>query len=374
MSDYFANDVVQSNFTDELDAFMNGTSTTTLPEQDELFLRVKNAMFMLQYFLLPVFLVTGLFGNIFTIVTMASSRFQHLTSRYILIFLAISDTVLLVTQPFNKLWVMKLLGTDLRALSRTSCKAFFIIFKSAKMTSSWLVVLLCFERFIAVVFPLKAKTIIRKRLIFPVIALDYIIMFTYNSVWHFSSDVVNGICKPDVPSLKHKVFVTIGTTFYSLIPTALLMIFTPQIIVRLVRQSKVRRHLSTRMGSGRPVPQNMSIKSKKEKEMVRASIMVLGVMIAYIVLIIPITTVHLYAFTAGVSAFDTGSLGFFIYREIAQTLEQINYAINFFFYVLCSYAFRQRVNEILCCLSFRTLNRQSSLPVSSGSTKHSSVQ
>ena len=340
-----------SNVTEEV---MNVSMTTMQPELDETYMRVKNVMFRMQYFLLPLFLVTGLFGNLFTMATMASSRFKHLTSRYILIFLAISDTVLLLAQPFNKLWVINLFGTDLRALSQISCKAFFVIFRSAKMTSSWLVVLLCFERFVAVVFPLKAKSIIRKRLIFPAIALNYIIMLTYNSAWHFSSGVIDGVCKPDLPSLRHKVFVTIGTTFYSLVPTALLMIFTPQIIIRLIHQQSIRRQLSTRGSRGEKT--NRSAFRKNEREMFRASVMVLGVMIAYIILIIPITTVHLYAFTAGVSAFDHGSLGFFIYREIAQTLEQINYAVNFFFYVMCSFAFRQRVKEILCCTSCRSLN------------------
>ncbi|XP_060564898.1 C-C chemokine receptor type 6-like [Ruditapes philippinarum] len=343
-----------SNATSFLNDTSNNTSPTEAPFVDERLQTAKDVMFTIQYALLPLFLVTGLFGNLFTIVTMASSRFQHLTSRYILIFLAISDTVLLLTQPFNKLWVIKMLGQDVRALSIASCKAFFVIFRSAKMTSSWLVVFLCFERFVAVVFPLKAKTIIRKRLILPAIAVNYFANFVYNSVWSFSSGVVNGICKPDLPSLKHYYFVIIGCSFYSFIPTALLIVFTPQIIVRLIRQTKVRRQLSTRSlttsksnavkTSSNPV---MS-RSKRDEEMMRASIMVLGVMIAYIVLIIPITTVHIYSFTAGVSAFDVNSYGFFIYRELAQMLEQINYAVNFFFYVLCSSAFRGRVKEILC--------------------------
>lgn len=338
------------------------TTTLEMPVDDRLE-TVKDVMFTIQYALLPFFLVTGLFGNLFTIATMASRRFSHLTSRYILIFLAISDTVLLLTQPFNKLWIIKLMGTDLRALSVSSCKAFFVIFRSAKMTSSWLVVMLCFERFVAVVFPLKAKTIIRKRFILPAIAVDYIANLTYNSVWSFSSGVVGGICKPDLPSLKHKYFVIIGCTFYSFIPTSLLLIFTPQIIVRLVRQTKIRREMSSiTVKSIHKTSSNaiLTSRNKKEEEMLRASIMVLGVMIAYIVLIIPITTVHLYSFTAGVSAFDENSFGFFVYREVAQMLEQINYAVNFFFYVLCSRTFRSRVKEILCfddCRSATNIRR-----------------
>ena len=345
--------------------FYNATSNSTLPTEapyvDERLQKAKDVMFNIQYALLPLFLVTGIFGNFFTIITMASRRFQHLTSRYILMFLAISDTVLLLTQPFNKLWIIKLLGTDVRALTIESCKAFFVIFRSAKMTSSWLVVFLCFERFVAVVFPLKAKFIIRKRFILPAIAVNYFANFVYNSVWSFSSGVVDGICKPDLPSLKHKYFVIIGCTFYSFIPTALLIVFTPQIIVRLIRQSKIRRILSTRSLSKpaavKTSSNNVTSRSKQEEEMLRASIMVLGVMIAYIVLIIPITTVHLYSFTVGVSAFDVNSYGFFIYREVAQMLEQINYAVNFFFYVLCSRAFRGRVKEILCFTDCRIYSR-----------------
>ena len=301
---------------------------------------IKQIMFTIQYALLPFFFLTGLFGNTMTIITMASRHFQHLTSRYILIALAISDTVLLLTQPFNKLFVIDFFGRDLRALSDFFCKAFFVVFKSSKMTSSWLVVLLCFERFIAVVYPLKAKFILRKRFILPAIALDYGILLIYNSVWSFASEIVDGVCKPDVPSLQQKIFVAIGTCLYSFIPTLLLMILTPLIVLRLLRQRRRRRNLASKVSSQA---------SKNEEEMLKASVMVIGIMIAYIILIIPISVVHFYSWTASISAFDVNNLSFFIFREIAQVLEQVNYSINFFLYVMCSTMFRRRVFEILKC-------------------------
>ncbi|XP_052281298.1 growth hormone secretagogue receptor type 1-like [Dreissena polymorpha] len=117
------------------------------------------------YIIQPLILVVGVAGNILTLVTMMFSRFKDLTSRYIILFLALSDTALLLTQPLNKFWIIKLIGIDLRALSTLSCKIFFVIFRSAKMTSSWLVVLLCVERYVAVIFPLRAKSILRKHYI-----------------------------------------------------------------------------------------------------------------------------------------------------------------------------------------------------------------
>ena len=317
-------------------------STDTLSERQKMLEQIKGVMFMLQYITLPLFLVAGLFGNILTILTMASKQFSHLTSRYLLIALAISDTTLLLTQPFNKLWVIKLFGTDLRAaFSDTGCKLFFHIFKTGKMTSSWLVVLLCFERFVAVVFPLKAKFIIKKWVIFLGIALDYIVIGTYNAVWSFSSGVVGGFCKPDLPHPAFKFFIIGGCTLYSFLPAAILLVMSPQIMFRILLQVRKRRSLTS--GSAK------TKLSRKEDEMIRASIMVVAVMIAYIILVLPITVVHLYAFLTSVSAFDENDLGFFIFREIAQMLEQVNYSINFFFYVLCSSTFRRRVFELLGC-------------------------
>lgn len=139
---------------------------------------VSDNFYRANYVILPTFLVIGLFGNSLTIATMVSKEFRNLTSRYILICLALSDTTLILTQPFNKLFVRKLLGYDVRAISDVGCKTFFHIFKTAKMTSSWLIVLLCFERFVAVVIPLKAKSIITKKTIFAMIALDYIFIGT----------------------------------------------------------------------------------------------------------------------------------------------------------------------------------------------------
>ena len=331
------------------------TTGDNVNHQNELLTRIQNAMFMFQYITLPSFLVVGLFGNIMTIITMASKQFRHLTSRYILIALALSDTALLLAQPFNKLWVIKLFGSDVRAaFSDTGCKIFFHLFRTSKMTSSWLVVLLCFERFIAVVFPLKAKLIIKKKTIFPAIILDYLLIGSYNGAWTFSSGVVNGFCKPDLPSEEHRIFVIIGCTVYSFIPSAILLVFTPQIIIRINRQIKVRRTLTS---SKRHVTS-----SRKEDEMIRASVMVVGVMIAYIILVLPITIVHVHAAIVRVSAFDVNSLEFFVFREVAQVLEQINYSINFFFYVLCSSTFRRRVIELLgfsCCFGIPLLQRRS---------------
>ncbi|XP_055956203.1 uncharacterized protein LOC126817931 [Patella vulgata] len=52
---------------------------------------------------------------------------------------------------------------------------------------------------------------------------------------------------------------------------------------------------------------------------------------------------------SGLNIFESTEPTMVIYREVAQILEQLNYSINFFMYVLCSKSFRDRVKLVLTC-------------------------
>jgi hypothetical protein len=172
------------------------------------------------------------------------------------------------------------------------------------------------------------------------IALDYIFMITFNGVWTFSSIIVDGTCKPDVTypetKEKYKDFLLAGSSFYSLIPMVIMALLTPVIVVKLLIQRNKRKQLAGG-ASG----------DKADKETLRISFMLIGIVVAYVALVLPITIVHNLAFWRNVSAFDVNTKSFFILREMAQILEQLNYSINFFLYVLCSSKFRERVLQIL---------------------------
>ncbi|KAK3093322.1 hypothetical protein FSP39_014080 [Pinctada imbricata] len=308
------------------------------------------------YVLLPVFLVLGLTGNTLTIMVMNNKKFVNQTSTLFLTALSLSDTVLLLTQPFNKVFVMKLFGLDLRALSNIGCKIFFIIFKTSKMTSSWFLVLLCFERFVAVWFPLKAKTICTRRYAFIAIAAVYLVIGSYTSIWSYASNIdEKGICHPDqydksdpVEVQKFGRFIIGGVSLYSLIPTTILLTLTPLIVVQLFRRAKMFGKMSSQS-------------KKKQSDTNKTTVMLVGVMFAYVILILPVTGLHLFAFIFRLNAFGSGSLGWAIYREVSQILEQINYCINFFLYVLSSSLFRGALNDLLCFKKLRTLKRSTHL-------------
>ena len=292
---------------------------------------------------MPTVLIVGVFGNSMTILTMSSKSLSDLTSRYILIALACSDTMLIILQPFNKLFVRNLFGSDARAISDDGCKIFFWLFRTSKMTSSWLIVILCFERFVAVVFPLKAKRILNKKTILMMIFCDYFVIGTYNAFWSFSSLIENGICKPDVvfPDTKHKYrdFLVLGASLVSFIPMTIIMFFTPFIVWKLVQKRQKRQ--STQHAGGRS--------SKNDSREIRASLVLIAVVAAFLLLACPIAIMFNIAFFQNVSIFEVNDLVFFVCREIAQILEQLNYSINFFLYVMCSETFRKRALQLLKC-------------------------
>ncbi|XP_048738133.1 neuromedin-U receptor 2-like [Ostrea edulis] len=333
---------------------------------------LKKAMEILSYtnyFLLPLFLILGLAGHTLTVIIMQTRRYSHLTSRLFLIALALSDSVLLLTQVFNKNFVLSYLQMDVRALSSVGCKAFFVIFKTAKMSSSWFLVFICWERFVAVWFPLRAKMICTKRVAWSLILIVYVLITTYTSIWSYASQITkNNICHPDVydktnPSevSRFGTFLLGGLSIYSLIPMCFLITMTPLIALKLARQGRKRKSMIGK-----------SSRKSSSSDTSRTTIMLVGVIVAYILLISPVTALHMSAFFLRLNAFGSNALGFLIFKEVCQILEQMNYAINFYLYVLTSSLFRIGLKELFSCRSPRQLSRSRSGKTSSGSDFHSS--
>ncbi|ESO89933.1 hypothetical protein LOTGIDRAFT_164630 [Lottia gigantea] len=206
------------------------------------------------------------------------------------------------------------------------------------MSSSWLVVLLSMERFIAVVFPLKAKFVCTRKNVYISISVIYGALITYNGVWTFASRIVNGKCVPHYPEPAQlsEIFIIIGTLVYSIIPVSFMLILTPIICFHLWKRIQNKNALG-------------ASSSKMSEEVKRTTVMLLGVSLAYMFLITPISIGHMISFSHDESIFETKHTGLAIYREISQILEQLNYSINFFLYVLCSKSFRDRVMVILRC-------------------------
>ena len=210
------------------------------------------------YITVPVLLAVGLFGNGMSIVVMTRKEFRKMTMTIILIALAFSDSLLIIMQPNNKPYVRRFLGTDLRSYGIISCKIFYWFFRTAKMTSSWLIVLIASERLVAVWFPLKAKVINSEKNIIMAVVLVYVAIGSFNGIWGSLADIlVLGNCLPNkaFPHLANvaKSFVVAGTLIYAIVPSCIVFTMNVMIIGKLALERRRRMHMVTESGAKQQV-------------------------------------------------------------------------------------------------------------------------
>lgn len=287
----------------------------------------------------PIFFTTGVVGNSLSIRVLLGKDFRAMPVSLTLVCLAMSDMTITILHPFNRSFFRKLLGVDIRSINGDiGCKLFFWGWRSAKMTSSWFVVFVCIERFLVVWFPLKVKQISTRRNTLCGLACIYIGICSLTGAWTFASGLKNGACVPDMKSKGYeeltRVFLLTGTTVYSGLPSVLMIVFTSLIISKLFVSRRQRQKLSTTV-------------SNADAATAKITVMLIGITIAYILLVNPHAILHNIAFATGKDFFESSSPMIKTGREIAQVLEQINYSINFFMYILCSTQFRARVADVL---------------------------
>ena len=290
------------------------------------------------YIIVPLLIVLGLLGNTFTIIVMRSKRFQHSSTGVYLTALALSDLAFLLMFPFVKGAFMDLFNGDIRSLSVTGCRLFFLMYRGTKISSSWYVVLVGIERFLVVWFPLKAKTLSNKRIALIATTVVTTAIFTFEASRTGNTNIIDGVCLPffKTPETEklQTAFVATSTTIYSLIPTAILITVTPLTVWKLVQQQKRRQELTNNAGND---------------ETLHVTVMLLSVTIAYLALVTVISMTHAVAFFMGKVLLFSKDPSIIMFLEIAQIMEQLNYVINFFLYVISNAAFRNHVIYMLKC-------------------------
>ena len=312
--------------------FTNETTTLKhIPKNDS-----NSWISYIAYVVVPLLLVVGIFGHACVIIIMRSRHFRVTTTAVFLTALALSDTKFILLFPFTKSFTQELFGRDVRAITITGCKIFFCMYRSAKIFSSWLVVLICIERFIVIWFPLQAKTILTRRTAIFLVCSLLCVVYTFDGIWTITTSIVNGKCLPNFVTAENKAlssaFVVAGTVIYNVIPSLVLIFLTPLTIFKLLR------HRSKRL--------EMMKNTNRSDETFRITRMLLAITVAYLILVTPISTAHSVAFFKGDNIFESKDKNFIIFREIAQIFEQLNYVINFFIYVIYNSTFRQHFYKL----------------------------
>ena len=291
-----------------------------------------------------VLVVLGLFGNTVTIILMRNLPFRANAHGIYLTALATADIASLIVVPIRKRFVTELYGGDLRAISLAVCKLYTYAYRTTKICSSSFVVLICFERFMALWFPVKAKLLLARRTGFILVCCIYAAMYIVSIAFALHSGIRNRRCFHDIISeddIFSQVSANASWALNSLIPTALLLLLTPLTIGKLCYRRSVKR----RTGGQDNTDRTSYITS-----------MLMSALVAYISLITSFSIVFQVFKRQGIILPRSSEPWAKAFLEIMQIAEQANYAINFFLYGLYNSEFR---DQFLSLFSFLRLKSES---------------
>ena len=286
-------------------------------------------------YLIPVIVLTGLVGNVLTIITVLNKHSKKTSFTVILAALAICDSAYLVCicQP----WLKNTFNISLENSGVVWCKlAVYLVFTLPHI-SVWLVTVLVAERTFAVYYPLKVKKFcVTKTGV--IIVATIVVLFTvadlhllFGVTLAESQNTTDTVCtftNHEYKNFVYLVFTWIDLVIGFILPAAASLSFN---IITVVTFKK------------------SEVSAKKRETMKQLIIIACLVSTTFIVLYFPARLYQIirpYIFDL-----TTGQYGNSI-DEVVQTLcvnlNVLNHAVNFLLYVFSGKRFRTELRQALC--------------------------
>ena len=280
---------------------------------------------LMKIFMGPI-LIIGIIGNILSIMVFSQKELRDSVTSFLFRALAVCDLVSLVktSEP-----VFVIMGVDVVAANDGACKAFTYIYRVARGSASWVLVLISAERFVGVYFPFKVKNVSTKRnaiialciIVVSFVALYLPVLWLYeDEAWYtppLGRYVKDCGFSKKLPAYK-EAFPMLENTFYTFIPFALLLVMNISIARWLTLRQKGQTGAS---GSGQ---QSGDANNMTKMLMVTA--------FAFLFLTAPYSIYFIIR-----EIYDLWALGIFwkvrLFRAVAFIMYSMNHAFNFFFYV-----------------------------------------
>ena len=165
--------------TTALDNHTRNDQSVELTSPDFTELPAIKAVYALWSYVSPILLTVGLIGNSLAVIVLSRKKVRETATAVFLIALACADTLLLLTWNVEK-WFRIGLGIRMRSYSLVACKVHAQATHFAGHMAPWILVLLSFERLVAVYLPIRHKVwFSRKKAILIILSLS-LICFLYD--------------------------------------------------------------------------------------------------------------------------------------------------------------------------------------------------
>ena len=303
--------------------------------------------FWLKLVLTPVIVLAGMIGNTLSLIVMKSKKLRHKSYSQYLSALSIFDTFTLVIRQMNVIneYTREEHHTDIifQHFDDFGCKLFNYIEHVSYLMSSWLIVMMSVERVIAVCMPFK-KFRIRKKAgatltilaLFTTICLSQ----TFRLVMIEQLEPTGCGASNDflhVYSNLHIYFYYMALTF--VLPVGFVFVCNGLVLYQIF---KVRREIISRVGK-RDRHQRAIRKTH------RTTCMLLTVSFTFLGTLLPLLILSLVV-DCILKARGPAAFNFYIsvkpFLDLTEVLSLINYAANFYIYILSGKNFRYELQRV----------------------------
>ena len=323
----FGNHSLESDETEDLLTFM---------EQAESYIAYRTAKYIDRYWF-PILVPIGLIGNTLSFLVMIRPNNRKVSTCIYMAAISINDN-LMMCLALNG-WLVTI--GKLYESSRWVCKSLAYLVNFSLQTSTFLVLVMTIDKYVAIKWPLRASTFSTSTRALSMSLGVITCTLCYNVPHLFASDLVKHMCVGYVlGSLKTKIYSWINFLVNFIIPFSLL-IHMNHAIVKAVRNSR-------KMFRTKDQGTDTRRRSMKNAEN-QLTTMLLLVTTLFLILLFPAYIRFIYSTFVGRDTPSKYAISLLMF-EITHKLYNTNNGINFFLYCLSGERFRNDLRKVLCCL------------------------
>ncbi|XP_045173503.2 growth hormone secretagogue receptor type 1-like [Mercenaria mercenaria] len=303
----------------------------------------------------PVIVLVGILGNMLSFIVMKTKTLRHKSYSHYLCALAVFDTLTLIIRQIESVdeYLVSHQKTSgvFQQFSDGSCKLYNFIVHVITLMCSWLVVFMAVERLIAVCFPFK-KVYFRKET-GAVVAIGILFIcvcltqsFRFLMIEHVMYDDKNNI-RDCLATEKHaEIYTSLDVYFF-----LWTLVFVLPVVFIILCNSLVLFHIFRVKKDLQKEDNFLSYRTDRARERkYRSTCMLLIVTFTYIITLLPLFTLSLIVdVTIKVGSLETARNTYVALRpyiDISVSVSLLNYAANFFIYVLSGKRFRFELKNL----------------------------
>ena len=167
----------------------------------------------LTYYVTPIIVIFGTFGNVMTIVIMRRTSTRDSVTNVFFTALAVTDLISLHATAFIS-WIQYTFNWTFQTISSASCKLYVWISTGSGTVGAWILVLLTLHRATAVVWPHRVNVICNRRRIYVAIGVITVLLGALYSHYIYGFDLVLRTTL-DLPVTMHRQSISTSSTVCS---------------------------------------------------------------------------------------------------------------------------------------------------------------